>query len=63
MKSLDRSLAAISNHIPNRYVLSYQPQSPSPGLHLISVHLQNYSKLQITARSSYWADVETTPAN
>jgi VWFA-related protein len=63
MKSLERSLAAISNHIPNRYVLSFQPQSPSAGLHLISLHLQNYSHLQVTARSSYWADVETTPAN
>ncbi|NYF90516.1 VWA domain-containing protein [Tunturiibacter empetritectus] len=63
MKSLERSLAAISNHIPNRYVLSFQPQSPSPGLHEISLHLRNYSKLQVTARSSYWADVETTPAN
>jgi VWFA-related protein len=63
LKSLERSLAAISNHIPNRYVLSYQPQSPTPGLHLISVHLQNYSNLKVTARSSYWAEVETTPAN
>jgi hypothetical protein len=44
-------------------VLSYHPQSPTPGLHLISVHLQNYSNLKVTARSSYWAEVETTPAN
>jgi VWFA-related protein len=63
MKSLEHSLAAISNHIPNRYVLSFQPQSPSPGLHLISLRLENYSNLQVTARSSYWAEVETTPAN
>jgi len=61
--SLEHSLAAISNHIPNRYVLSFQPQSPSPGLHLISLHLQNYSNLRVTARRSYWADVEPTPAN
>jgi VWFA-related protein len=27
-RSLERSLTTISNHIPNRYVLTFQPQSP-----------------------------------
>ena len=30
-KTLERNLATISNHIPNRYILSFQPQSPHPG--------------------------------
>jgi hypothetical protein len=59
-KSLERSLGNISNHIPNRYVLSYQPQSPRPGLHAISLRLRDYADLEITARSSYWADTETS---
>jgi len=58
-KSLDRDLQTISNHIPNRYVLSFQPQSPHPGLHVIQLRLPNYEGLAVTARSSYWAD---TPA-
>jgi VWFA-related protein len=55
-KSLDRDLQAISNHIPNRYVLSFQPQSPHLGLHVIELRLPAYADLRVTARSSYWAD-------
>jgi VWFA-related protein len=51
--TLERSLTTISNHIPNRYVLSFQPQSPHPGLHSITLHLKDYSNLVVTARSSY----------
>ncbi len=62
-KTLDRSLATISNHIPNRYILSFQPQSPHPGLHVIGLSLPDYSKLAVTARTSYWVDPEVTSAN
>ncbi|MDP9049314.1 MAG: VWA domain-containing protein [Acidobacteriota bacterium] len=55
-KSLDRDLGTISNHIHNRYVLSFQPPSPHPGLHALDLRLPNYSGLILTARSSYWAD-------
>gem|GEM_PF-289456 len=61
-KSLDRDLQNISNHIPNRYVLSFQPQSPHPGLHIIELRLPNYAGLAVTARSSYWADAAAPPA-
>jgi len=61
-KSLERDLAAISNHIPNRYVLSFQPQSPHTGLHTIGLRLPNYVNLTVTARSSYWADTAAQPA-
>ena len=59
-KSLERSLATISNHMPNRYVLSYQPQSPHPGFHVIGLQLQNYPTLKVTARNGYWANPEPT---
>ena len=62
-RTLDRSLATISNHIPNRYILSFQPQSPHPGLHVIGLSLPDYSKLTVTARTSYWVDPEVTSAN
>jgi VWFA-related protein len=62
-KTLERSLATISNHIPNRYVLSFQPQSPHPGLHVINLSLPNYAKLAVTARTSYWVDLEATSSN
>ncbi len=61
-KNLERDLATISNHIPNRYVLSFQPQSPQPGLHALTLQLKNYPDLKITARTSYWANTEVGPA-
>ena len=61
--TLERTLATISNHIPNRYVLSFQPQSPHPGLHVLSLSVPNYSKLTVTARTSYWADPDATSSN
>jgi len=54
--NLESSLLSVSNHIPNRYVLSFQPPSPHPGLHSIEVRLRERPKLVVTARRSYWAD-------
>jgi VWFA-related protein len=56
---LETSLLIISNHIPNRYVLSFQPRAPHPGLHSIELRLKDRPKLVVTARRSYWADSDT----
>jgi hypothetical protein len=58
-RNLEGGLFIISNHVPNRYVLSFQPQSPHPGLHSIQLRLREYPNLVVTARRSYWADSET----
>jgi VWFA-related protein len=60
--NLERDLAAISNHVPNRYVLSYRPQSPHPGYHSIELRLNGYPKLRVTARGGYWVDAEAGAA-
>ncbi len=57
-RSLQRDLDAIANHLPNRYLLSFHPQSPHPGLHVVSVRLRGHPDLVVTARRSYWADPE-----
>ena len=59
-KSLEKDLQAISNHVPNRYVLSFHPPSPQPGIHALDLRLKDYSHLVVTARSSYWADDDTS---
>lgn len=59
-KSLESGLYLFANHLPNRYILSFQPRSPTPGLHTIEVTLKNYPKLLVAARTSYWADGEST---
>lgn len=55
-KALERGLQAISNRLPNRYFLSFQPQLPHQGLHSVGVSLKEYSGLVVEARRSYWAD-------
>ncbi|MGB6473517.1 MAG: VWA domain-containing protein [Candidatus Sulfotelmatobacter sp.] len=59
LRSLESSLLTISNHVPNRYVLSFQPQAPHPGLHAIELRLKDHPSLVVTARRNYWADSET----
>lgn len=54
--SLERSLLKISNDVPNRYILSFQPQSPHPGLHAIGLVLRDRPELVVQSRSSYWVE-------
>jgi VWFA-related protein len=61
-KNLERDLHTISNHIPNRYILSFQPQSPHPGFHAIELKAPAYVGLEISARNGYWADTTAPPA-
>ena len=60
-KSLEQDLSTISNHLANRYVLSFQPTSPHPGLHTISLQLPGHPNLNVTARKSYWAGSTPIP--
>jgi VWFA-related protein len=59
-KSLRRDLFTISNDVPNRYVLTFRPQSPHPGLHALTVELKDHPNLRLDARTEYWVD---DPAN
>lgn len=61
-RSLESDLAAFANHVPNRYVLSFQPQSPHPGLHVVHLELKNARDRSINARTGYWADSTSEPA-
>ena len=58
-KGLEVGLYAFANHLPNRYILSFQPRLPAPGLHTIQVTLKNYPKLLVAARTSYWVGEES----
>ena len=61
-KTLNRDLLTISNHIPNRYVLSFQPQSTHPGLHALQLTLKDRPNLVVEARNAYWVDDDTAPS-
>jgi hypothetical protein len=61
--SLETSLSTISNHMPNRYVLSFQPQAPHSGFHFLTLELPDHGDLKVSARNGYWAEAPAAPAN
>jgi hypothetical protein len=48
-----------TNHLHSRYLLSFAPKSPHPGLHQIRVRLKDAGNGAVLARSSYWAEGTT----
>jgi len=54
-KKFDVRVNDFTNHLHSRYLLSFQPQNPSPGLHQIRVRLRNPGSSTVLARTSYWA--------
>lgn len=57
---LERELAILANHIPNRYALSFRPTSTQAGFHAIQVQVPHQPTLQISARTSYWSTAPPT---
>jgi VWFA-related protein len=55
-KGFETDLNSFANHLHNRYLLSFEPKSPHPGLHRIRVRLRNPAPNEtVLFRSNYWA--------
>jgi VWFA-related protein len=54
-KGFETRMNSFSNHLHNRYLLSFEPKSPRPGLHRIRVHLKDPASGTVLFRSNYWA--------
>jgi VWFA-related protein len=54
-KTFDASMTTFDNHLHSRYLLSFQPAQPHPGLHHLSVRVKEPGDASVLARSSYWA--------
>jgi VWFA-related protein len=57
-KDVVRDLLEMSHHLPNRYVVSFQPTAPHAGFHAVELKLKDHPGLRVTARSGYWVDDE-----
>ncbi|HJX84851.1 MAG TPA: VWA domain-containing protein, partial [Candidatus Angelobacter sp.] len=57
--TLTRHLLTIANDVPNYYVLSFRPQSPHPGPHVLEVKVKHRPEYEVTARKGYWVDAGT----
>ncbi len=58
-KDLNAGLVAISNDVPNYYVLSFRPTSLTRGLHALRVEIKDRPRLVLKSRSEYWIDSDT----
>ena len=54
-KGFDARMTDFDNHLHSRYLLSFQPAQPHPGLHRLTVRLKEPGQSTVLARSSYWA--------
>jgi len=59
-KKFEVRINDFTNHLHSRYLLSFVPTDPHPGLHQVRVRLKDGSKGSVLARSSYWAEGTAT---
>jgi VWFA-related protein len=55
-KKFEVRMNDFTNHLHSRYLLSFAPKSPRPGLHQIRVRLKDPGDGTVLARTSYWAE-------
>jgi len=55
-KVFESRFTDFTNHLHSRYVLSFEPKDPQPGLHHIQVRLREPNGKTVAARNSYWAE-------
>jgi VWFA-related protein len=54
-RGFENRVVDFTNHLHSRYLLSFEPANPRPGLHEIRVRLRDPGKSTVLARNSYWA--------
>lgn len=54
-KHFEDRMNSFTNHLHSRYLLSFQPKDPAPGLHRLAVRLRTPHDWTILSRTSYWA--------
>ena len=58
-KKFEVRMNDFTNHLHSRYLLSFVPKGPHPGLHQLRVQLKDPAKGTVQARTSYWAEGTT----
>src|SRR6185437_2486348 len=54
-RSFESDLNNFTTHLHNRYLLSFTPREPQPGLHQLRVLLRTPGDSTVLARNNYWA--------
>jgi len=58
-KGFEHRVVDAARHVRNRYLITFSPSNPSPGLHTIRVRTTQDYGARIVARANYW--LESTP--
>ncbi len=53
--AFQNQIAELSKHVRNRYLLTFQPNDRTPGLHTLRVRLKEDYGARVIARTGYWA--------
>jgi VWFA-related protein len=61
-KRFEQRVLDAAKHTRNRYLLTFSPSNPTPGLHTLKVRLANDYGARIVARANYWVGEEGTPS-
>lgn len=59
-KAFESRITEAARHAHNRYMLSFYPTDPAPGLHTLDVKLTQDYGARIVARANYWAVNDST---
>lgn len=57
-KGFEERVTEVAQHVHNRYLLSFNPEHPTPGLHTLRVRLTRDYGARVVARANYWASAE-----
>jgi VWFA-related protein len=53
-KGFEKRIVESAQHARNRYLITFSPSDPTPGLHTIRVRLAQDYKARVVARANYW---------
>ena len=57
-KKFEQRVVDAAKHVRNRYLITFSPSDPTPGLHTIRVKTSQDYGARIVARANYWFQVE-----
>ena len=57
-KKFEARVVEEAKHARNRYLLTFRPLNPTPGLHTLRVRLAQDYGAKIVARANYWIEEE-----
>jgi hypothetical protein len=55
-KRFEQRVANAAKQARNRYLITFSPSNPTPGLHTIRVRLAEDYGVEVVARANYWME-------